>query len=207
MLDVRERDSLVDVADDTKRFILARRARFVAAALAGLSVASCDSCDSKSATSSDASATPPNGTSEPTMPRVCLSPARRLPPLDASPDPEPPLDPPVDAAPPPAGNVDVTTTVTGTLANAERIVRAGFQPRARACYRAALRTDPKAFGRIVVTLTVSPAGDVQSAKIASDAGAAKVVSECVTQAAKNLRFDESEKGAVVTIDATFTLPK
>ena len=57
--------------DDAKRIILARRARFVAAAVAGISIGGCDTCTPKS---SQGDRTPP-ADSTTTRPTVCLSPA------------------------------------------------------------------------------------------------------------------------------------
>lgn len=73
------------MSDDTKKLILARRARFVAAAIAGVAVSACDK--------PRACLEPPMATStSPTFPRpsVCLSPPHR-PPIDGG-------DPPDDLA-------------------------------------------------------------------------------------------------------------
>jgi TonB family protein len=187
--------------DDAKRLILARRARFVAAAVAGISVAS---CDPKSATSGDAGAAQASAPIVPIAPGACLKPPALMPPEDGGLG-EPP-DSPRDAAPPPEGNVETTVTVAGTLPRAEAVVRGGFVPHARSCYRAALRSDPTLAARVVVSVKVQADGDVESAAIASDGGAS-TLGACVASAARRLHFDETPKGAVVTITTTFSLRK
>ena len=206
------------MSDDAKRWILARRARFVATAIAGLTVGACDSCDSKHGTTTET----PTTASTSTGPAACLKPAVCL---------SPPRPPSGDAdgaaaaasamlkalaeldgaGPTPRGEVTTTTAVTGAVPRAEATVRAGFALRARTCYRQALASDPQMAGRAVIALKVAPGGDVDSASVTSATGLSTQLTACLVNAARKLHFEgspgtDASAAGIVTITAALTVP-
>jgi|SRR5436190_23830238 len=73
-------------------------------------------------------------------------------------------------------------------------IEAGMSPvktRADACAAKAGRVQ----GRVVILVTVGPAGEVASASVAEAAGVSPAVASCIAGAARNAMFAATKKGA------------
>lgn len=90
------------------------------------------------------------------------------------------------------------------MAGAEAIIRRQLQPRARQCYQHAVNNDPSLpDGNILVTIRVSPGGDVASAS-AARTGLSPAVASCIQSAASRLTFDApGAAGATITVPMHF----
>jgi hypothetical protein len=87
----------------------------------------------------------------------------------------------------PIGNVDYGgSSVSVPVSNAEAVIRGQLFPRARACYQRYLNNDPSLAGRVVITIRVSPNGEVDSASPSTSLGG---VGGCIAAAARGLKFD------------------
>jgi hypothetical protein len=96
--------------------------------------------------------------------------------------------------------VQTSVTMTGV----EAVVRRQLQPRARQCYQHAVNADPSLpDGNVVVTMRVSPSGEVTSATV-SRTGLSSGVGSCIQGAASRLTFDApGPAGATVTVPMHF----
>lgn len=196
------------MGDDTKRIILARRARYMAAAVASIAASGCakgaapaDGADAAPIVDAGAAAHP------------CLSPVHmrqdaaaitpeQLALLAALGDASPDADA-VDAASLPAIDVKIDSKVSsGKLPHGEANARAGLLGRARACYARVLQTDPTARGSVVLELKVSATGDVDSVGVKTS-DVAPSVATCVASVARKIRFEGATAPATVTVTATF----
>jgi len=218
------------MADDAKRIILARRARYMAAAIAGIAASGCE----KSASTADAE--PPAAIDGDTLPRVCLSPPAHMR-RDASavtPEQIALLDALLDASVADASggadasaadasvaNVDVklTATVTsGKLPHAEANAQQ-LRARARLCWARAPSTDAapsadaaapggaKPSGAVVLEVKVTATGEVESASVRDQKGVSSAVATCLASAVPKIVFEDVTAPATVTITATFAPAK
>lgn len=189
--------------DDARRRILARRARFVAAAVAGLSVGACgkratpaapeDAAPSASTPASVDTAPPAIDAGDLAPPMVCLI---------------APVGSPRDGAPAPSVKVSAKITVDGSVSNADSLVQAHLVPKARACYRHVLAVaDPTSQGRVTIAIVIGAGGAVERASASSSAGVARPLVDCCVGAARGLQFDPNAAGATITVDATFAIEK
>jgi hypothetical protein len=159
-------------------------------------------------------APPPATTYTPPIAPVYVAPAN----TSATPPGPPPLSggtstPAGDAgAPPPSGEeVSIPDKLTVTPAEAfkdgnkvDMFVRAN----ARECFKAALKQDPKADGRIAVTIVIDAKGEVSSAKAALDGTLPVSLGECVEKKSKPAFFKAPTSAPVnVVVPMVLTLKK
>jgi hypothetical protein len=113
-------------------------------------------------------------------------------------------------APPAAVNAPIGTAmvgspvmVKGTVSNAAAVI-AGFRPGFRRCYNKGLLADPTMAGRIDITATIGPNGEVLAAKATKSSGLSATVIACVTARVSAAQFAPPDGGAAtVLIPATF----
>jgi len=104
----------------------------------------------------------------------------------------------------PTGKVDVgATTATVAVANAGAVVaglRAGF----RSCYNAGLNVDPTMSGRVMLSVKISPNGEVSSADPSGNTGLSDSVVQCLIKKVRNAQFDApGPTGSTLQIPITF----
>jgi hypothetical protein len=88
--------------------------------------------------------------------------------------------------------------------NADSVINGGLFPRARACYQAGLKDDPNQQGRIVISIQVSPSGDVSGASVAQNSGLSAKVASCIVGGARNLHFvAPGGAGSTITVPMNF----
>lgn len=99
-------------------------------------------------------------------------------------------------------NVAGARPIVGSVSNAQAVVagmRAGF----RNCYQRELNNNPEAAGRIDLTITVGPGGEVQSVQAAPSGNLGSAVG-CVRARAAAAQFAPPEGGqAVIQVPVTF----
>jgi hypothetical protein len=103
---------------------------------------------------------------------------------------------------------NVVVTVNGVSASspvndAERVV-ASLRPRARACYRTGMTSDPKMAGKLVVEARIGASGDVGDTRVVQNLGLSPQVAGCVARGYKNATFDPPAGGAGSTLTVTLT---
>jgi hypothetical protein len=91
-------------------------------------------------------------------------------------------------------NVAMTLATKTPIANAEATLRSQFWPRAKRCYQKGLQQDPTQTGKLLVFMRVDPTGEVASASIGSNSGLSVGVSNCITFAARYVKFDAGVGG-------------
>jgi hypothetical protein len=94
--------------------------------------------------------------------------------------------------------------LSGTLIDAEAVIRGQIHPGARRCYQSGLNNDPTQSGKLMVQIRVGPSGEVVSASIASNAGLTPQVAACVVGVAHNAKFGPpGPNGATVMVPFNF----
>jgi TonB family protein len=94
--------------------------------------------------------------------------------------------------------------LSGTLIDAEAVIRAQIHPGARRCYQSGLNNDPMQSGKLVVQIRVGPSGEVVSASVASNTGLTPQVAACVLGVARNAKFSPpGPNGATVMVPFNF----
>jgi hypothetical protein len=89
------------------------------------------------------------------------------------------------------------------VSNAEAVIRSQLQPRARACYNAALAADPTISGKLVLNIQVAPSGEVSGV---SASGMGGQLAGCISAAARRLQFSPPG-GSGSTIGTSFNFVK
>jgi outer membrane biosynthesis protein TonB len=89
------------------------------------------------------------------------------------------------------------------VANAESVIRSQLQPRARACYNAALAQDPTISGKLVLSIQIGADGGVTGV---SASGMGGQIAGCISGAARRLQF-ASPGGGGSTISTSFNFVK
>ena len=89
------------------------------------------------------------------------------------------------------------------VSNAEAVIRSQLQPRARACYNAALAADPTISGKLSLSIQVAPSGEVSGV---SPSGMSGQIVSCIVAAAKRLQF-APPGGSGSTIGTSFNFVK
>jgi TonB family protein len=104
----------------------------------------------------------------------------------------------------PTGKVDVgSTTATVAVANAGAVVaglRAGF----RSCYNSGLNVDPTMSGRVMLSVKISPNGEVSGVDPSGNTGLSDQVVQCLVRKVRNAQFDApGPTGSTLQIPITF----
>lgn len=89
------------------------------------------------------------------------------------------------------------------VSNAEAVIRSQLQPRARACYNAALAQDPTISGKLVLSIQVGADGSVTGV---SASGMGGQIAGCISAAARRLQFASPGAGGS-TIGTSFNFVK
>ncbi len=89
------------------------------------------------------------------------------------------------------------------VSNAEAVIRSQLQPRARACYNAALAQDPTISGKLVISMQIGADGGVTGV---SASGMGGQIAGCISAAARRLQF-ASPGGSGSTISTSFNFVK
>jgi outer membrane biosynthesis protein TonB len=89
------------------------------------------------------------------------------------------------------------------VSNAEAVIRSQLQPRARACYNAALAQDPTISGKLVLSIQIGADGGVTGV---SAGGMGGQIAGCISAAARRLQF-ASPGGGGSTISTSFNFVK
>ena len=89
------------------------------------------------------------------------------------------------------------------VSNAEAVIRTQLQPRARACYNAALAQDPTISGKLVLSIQVGADGGVTGV---SASGMGGQIAGCISAAARRLQFASPGAGGS-TIGTSFSFVK
>jgi hypothetical protein len=94
--------------------------------------------------------------------------------------------------------------LSGSVANAEAVIRGQIHPGARRCYQSGLDSDPEQSGKLMVLIRVGPSGEVQSATLQSNTGLSPRVAACVLGVARNAKFDQpGPSGASILVPFSF----
>lgn len=89
------------------------------------------------------------------------------------------------------------------VSNAEAVIRSQLQPRARACYNAALANDPSISGKLSLSIQVAPSGEVSAV---TPSGMSGQIVSCIVAAARRLQF-AAPGGGGSTIGTSFNFVK
>jgi hypothetical protein len=89
------------------------------------------------------------------------------------------------------------------VSNAEAVIRSQLQPRARACYNAALASDPTISGKLSLSIQVGASGEVTGV---SPSGMSGQIVSCIVAAARRLQF-APPGGSGSTIGTSFNFVK
>jgi hypothetical protein len=89
------------------------------------------------------------------------------------------------------------------VSNAEAVIRSQLQPRARACYNAALASDPTISGKLSLSIQVAPSGEVSAV---TPSGMSGQIVSCIVAAARRLQFAPPGGGGS-TIGTSFNFVK
>jgi hypothetical protein len=104
----------------------------------------------------------------------------------------------------PVGNANFGgASASVPVSNAEAVIRSQLQPRARACYNAALAQDPTISGKLVLSIQVGADGSVTGV---SASGMGGTIAGCISAAARRLQF-ASPGGSGSTIGTSFNFVK
>jgi hypothetical protein len=94
--------------------------------------------------------------------------------------------------------------LSGSVANAEAVIRSQIHPGARRCYQSGIDSDPEQSGKLMVLIRIGPSGEVQSATLQSNTGLSPRVAMCVLGVARNAKFDQpGPSGASVLVPFSF----
>jgi outer membrane biosynthesis protein TonB len=104
----------------------------------------------------------------------------------------------------PTGNAEIgATTASIAVANAASVV-AKLRPGFRACYNAGLNVDPSMSGKVVLSVKISPNGEVSGVDPSGNSGLSENVVQCLIRKARNAQFDSpGPNGSVLQIPVTF----
>ncbi len=105
----------------------------------------------------------------------------------------------------PIGNVDMgASSMSVPVNNAEAVIRTQIMPRAKRCYQKGLETDPTQAGKLVISIKVSPSGEVDSASPISNSGLSAQVASCIAAAARSAKFDPpGASGSTIQVPFNF----
>lgn len=104
----------------------------------------------------------------------------------------------------PVGNANFGgASASVPVSNAEAVIRSQLQPRARACYNAALAQDPTISGKLVLSIQVGASGEVSGV---SASGMSGQIASCISAAARRLQF-AAPGGGGSTISTSFNFVK
>jgi hypothetical protein len=93
---------------------------------------------------------------------------------------------------------------TGTVRNAEAVIRQQIHPGARRCYQSGLASNGDQQGKLMVMLRVGPSGEVDSATVQSNTGLSPQVTSCVLTVSRNAKFDPpGPSGASILVPFSF----
>jgi TonB family protein len=105
----------------------------------------------------------------------------------------------------PVGDVQYGgSSMSVPVSNAEAIIRSQVHPGAKRCYQKGLESDPTQSGRIVISIKVSPSGEVDSASVASNSGLSAGVAACIAAVARRAKFDApGASGSTINVPFNF----
>jgi hypothetical protein len=92
------------------------------------------------------------------------------------------------------------------MADAEAVIRHVIEPAARRCYERGLQSNPALSGRVVISLSIAPSGEVDAASPEGLAGLSVDVADCIARAARRARFTSpGPSGASLRVPFSFVL--
>jgi hypothetical protein len=105
----------------------------------------------------------------------------------------------------PVGDVQYGgSSMSVPVSNAEAIIRSQIFPGAKRCYQKGLESDPTQAGRLVISIRVSPSGEVDSASPASNSGLSAGVAACIAGVARRAKFDPpGASGSTINVPFNF----
>jgi hypothetical protein len=107
----------------------------------------------------------------------------------------------------PVGDVQYGgSSASAQVNNMEAVIRSQIFPGAKRCYQKGLESDPTQGGRLVISIRVSPSGEVDSASPASNSGLSGGVASCIASVARRAKFD-APGGSGATINVPFNFVK
>jgi hypothetical protein len=128
-------------------------------------------------------------------------------------------DPPPPAAPAPAQRTALDEIVILGLAadadggapspatpNTDVVLRGHLLPRARDCWDAALTGDPTPVGKLVLSLTIAPSGDVKDVHVVQSMGISEKANACIMHIARGAVFNAmGSTGTSITVPMSFAM--
>lgn len=181
--------------DDARRRIFARRAQFIAAAMAGVGAASAEGCRQKP----DGQSTDAEIVAEP---RACLKNAVDRG-YELTREPDATALPLVGDAHVVSGGVSVSAAAGGAAVADVDLVLARNRWRFKACYNKALATDATTAGIATFKVTVDSSGNVETAATSEKSTIPTTLLACIAGTFRSMKFSEPTGGAAtfsVTID-------
>jgi len=95
-------------------------------------------------------------------------------------------------------------SISAPIANAEATIRRQIHPGAKRCYQKGLESDPTQSGRLVVTIKVSPSGEVDSAGVAINGGLSPGVANCISSVARRAKYNApGSNGSMISVPFNF----
>jgi hypothetical protein len=101
----------------------------------------------------------------------------------------------------PKGDVSMGAVVGAPDGSDVYRVVAGTRPRMRACYNKGLEQDPTMAGKLVLSVTFGPNGEVTKVDVVSNTGLSQSVASCVTRVLRNMQSRSG--GATVSVPLMF----
>lgn len=102
-----------------------------------------------------------------------------------------------------APQADASTSAPA--AHPETVIRGQVNPAARTCYENDPGSKSRPPGRLIILITLTPSGDVDSVTVASNTGLSAGVTSCISAAAHATKFAPPGTNAA-TVRAAFTFP-
>jgi hypothetical protein len=100
----------------------------------------------------------------------------------------------------PVGDVkEDAPSFSGSLPDAEAVIRSQIHPGAKRCYQRGLDSDPNQAGKLLLSIRVAPSGEVESANISTDAGLSAAVANCIAAVARRARFSPTGPGGATIV--------